>query len=88
MGPKCYAVAVKEEDGTLYLVLRIRRSRKDEIFRMWPGRGKRDPHTSYHSNGQMHQKSYGHEHLVWKKQKPGDPSQRLRANAGHTTRAR
>lgn len=71
MGEKHYAVAVREGDGSLYLVCRIHRSRKDEIFRMWAGRGERDPHTSYHRNGRMHQKSYGHKHLVWKKQKPG-----------------
>ena len=67
-----YAVAVREDDGTLYLVHRIHRSQKGEIFRMWAGRGNRDPPTSYHSNGRMHQKSYDHKHLVWKKQKPGE----------------
>jgi hypothetical protein len=57
-GEHRYAVAVR--DGSLWLVLWVRRSKKGEFFVMIPRADQGwDPHTSYHLNGTLHSKSYG-----------------------------
>ena len=54
-----YGVAVREGAG-LWLTLWVRRSRKGEFFVMIPrGTERWDPHTSYHLDGTLHEKSYG-----------------------------
>jgi hypothetical protein len=60
-----YAVAVREGIN-LWLILWIRTSQKGEIFILIPqsylipqGNRKWDPHTSYHSDGTLHWKSFG-----------------------------
>ena len=55
-----YAVAVRE-GFDLWVTLWVKRSRKGEFFVMVP-RGDRawDPHTSYHLDGTLHGKSFGH----------------------------
>jgi hypothetical protein len=55
-----YAVAVRE-GSDLWVTLWVKRSRKGEFFVMVP-RGDRawDPHTSYHLDGTLHGKSFGH----------------------------
>jgi hypothetical protein len=67
-GEHRYAVAVQEDSG-LWLTLWVRRSWKGEFFVMLP-RGDRDwdPHTSYHLDGTLHIKSYGHKVLERKNQ--------------------
>src|SRR5437667_2736480 len=63
-----YAVAVRDGDD-LWLVLWVRRSPKGEFFLLRPipdglhmlsDHTKWDPHTSYHLDGTLHMKSYGH----------------------------
>jgi hypothetical protein len=58
-GEQKYAVAI-HKDSALWLTLWVRCSRKGEVFIMYP-RGDRDwdAHASYHSDGTLHQKSYG-----------------------------
>lgn len=69
-GEHLYAVAVRE-DGDLWLTLWIRRSRRGEFFVMVPrGDSGWDPHTSYHLDGSMHSKSYGHKFRSPQKQQP------------------
>src|SRR5262249_15966164 len=63
-----YAVAVR--DGSdLWLTLWVKRSKKGEFFIMVP---RQDPgwdvHTSYHLDGTMHIKSFGHKHVSKKLQ--------------------
>lgn len=68
-GEHRYAVAV--EDGSdLWLTLWVRRSPRGEFFVMLP-RGDRDwdVHTSYHLDGTLHMKSYGHR-TVGRKNQP------------------
>ena len=62
-GEHRYAVAVND-GGNLWLMLWVRRSKKGEFFVMVP-RGDKDwnPHTSYHLDGTLHMKSYGHKSL-------------------------
>src|SRR5438552_2310324 len=63
-----YAVAFRESSN-LWLTLWIRRSPKREFFIFIPrGDSKWDAHTSYHKNGRLHLKSYGHAVLVQKRQ--------------------
>jgi hypothetical protein len=80
-----YAVAVEDDDG-LWLALWVRCSPKQEFFVMVPrgefaslerkkANGKPelikwDPHTSLHSNGRLHTKSYGTPMLVTHLQPP------------------
>jgi hypothetical protein len=55
-----YAVAVRE-GSNLWLTLWVRRSRKGEFFVMVPRADRGwDPHTSYHLDGTVHNKSFGH----------------------------
>ena len=63
-----YAVAVRE-GSDLWLTLWVRRSPKPEFFVFMP-RGDRgwDPHASYHCNGTLHQKSFGHKFGSQKRQ--------------------
>jgi hypothetical protein len=70
---RLYAVAVC--DGELYLFLRVRRNLKGEVFVMIPmeseeGRKLWNPHASYHTSGQRHDKSYGRAFPVRQQQKP------------------
>jgi hypothetical protein len=60
LGEHRYAVAVPE-GSDLWLALWVKRSPKGEFFVMVP-RGDRewDVHTSYHLDGTLHIKSYGH----------------------------
>src|SRR5262249_25421835 len=63
-----YAVAVR--DGSdLWLTLWVKRSKKGEFFIMVP---RQDPgwdvHTSYHLDGTMHMKSFGHKRVSKKLQ--------------------
>jgi hypothetical protein len=60
VGEYRYAAAVR--DGShLWLTLWVRRSRKGDFFVMAPRRDSHwDVHTSYHQNGTLHKKSYGH----------------------------
>ena len=69
-GEHRYAMAVRE-GSDLWLVLWVRRSRKGEFFVMVP-RGDRDwdVHTSYHLDGTLHMKSYGHRVLPPRKCQP------------------
>src|ERR1700730_212761 len=69
-GEHRYAVAVRE-DSDLWLTLWVRRSPKGEFFVMVP-RGDRgwDPHMSYHLDGTMHSKSYGHKFGLPRKPQP------------------
>jgi hypothetical protein len=57
-------VAVRE-DSDLWLTLWVRRSPKGEFFVMVP-RGDRgwNPHTSYHLDGTLHMKSFGHKFVL------------------------
>jgi hypothetical protein len=67
-GQEQYAVAIR--DGSdLWLTLWVRCSRKGEIFILYP-RGDRsvDAHASYHEDGTLHQKSYGHKGLAQQRQ--------------------
>ncbi len=69
-----YAVAIRDTD--LFLWYRIRRSLKGEVFVMIAtGRsrgenGEWDPHSSWHVDGTVHEKSHNHKMIVRKKQKP------------------
>jgi hypothetical protein len=59
-GEHRYAVAVRE-GSDLWLTLWVRRSRKGEFFVMVPRADRGwDPHTSYHLDGTVHLKSFGH----------------------------
>ena len=70
-----YAVAARDGND-LFLVLRIRRSSKGEIFTLIPtGRSgdewkKWNPHASFHADGQYHHKSFDRKMLVKKAQRP------------------
>jgi hypothetical protein len=63
-----YAVAVREGPN-LWLTLWVRRSPRGEFFVFMP-RGDRgwDPHASYHRDGTLHQKSFGHKFGSQKRQ--------------------
>jgi hypothetical protein len=67
-GEHRYAVAVRE-GADLWLTLWVRRSKKGEFFVMVP---RNDPgwdvHTSYHLDGTMHMKSFGHKSISKKLQ--------------------
>jgi hypothetical protein len=69
-GEHRYAVAVRE-DSDLWLTLWVRRSPKGEFFVMVP-RGERgwNPHTSYHLDGTLHMKSFGHKLVLPQKRQP------------------
>jgi hypothetical protein len=64
-----YAVAVR--DDQLYLILRVRRSPKGEVFVMFPREDPDwDPHSSIHIDGTHHQKSFDHKFHVQVGDKP------------------
>jgi hypothetical protein len=68
---RMYAVAVR--DGGLWLVLRIHRNPKGEVFVMPP----RDdsgwnPHASYHRDGRHHQKSFDYSAVLRYRPKPDE----------------
>ena len=67
-GEQKYAVAIR--DGSeLWLTLWVRCSRKGEIFVMYPRPDRDwDAHASYHLDGTLHQKSYGHVGISVKRQ--------------------
>src|SRR5262249_35788791 len=67
-GEQKYAVAIRSDSG-LWLTMWVRCSRKGEIFIMYP-RGDRDwdAHASYHLDGTLHQKSFGHVTATVKRQ--------------------
>lgn len=60
-----YAVSVRDNEE-LFLILRIRRNRRGEIFCMFPRPGREgwDPHASYHLDGKYHHKSFDHKMIV------------------------
>lgn len=65
-----YGVAI-EEGGKLWLTLWVKRSPKGDIYVMLPRSDKTwDPHTSYHRDGRLHSKSFGHKFSVVQKQPP------------------
>ena len=67
-GEHRYAVAVRE-GSDLWLTLWVRRSKKGEFFVMVPRSDRGwDPHTSYHLDGTLHMKSFGHKSLSKKLQ--------------------
>jgi hypothetical protein len=85
-GEHRYAVAVRE-GSDLWLTLWVRRSRKGEFFVMVP---RKDPgwdvHTSYHLNGTLHLKSFGHKTMSKKLQPLTGTfrgTEHLGGNAGH-----
>jgi hypothetical protein len=85
-GEHRYAVAGREDSG-LWLTLWVRRSKKGEFFVMVPrGDPGWDVHTSYHLDGTLHMKSFGHK-SVTKKLQPLTGTFRgtehLGANLGH-----
>jgi len=63
--PGDYRYAVAIHDGSaLWLTLWVRRSPKGEFFVLYPRADRRwNPHTSYHLDGRLHQKSYNHKAL-------------------------
>jgi len=65
-------LAIAVRDDGLSLFLRVRRSANGDVYILFPrsNRPDWDPHTSYHASGQLHQKSYGHEHLVRQRPAP------------------
>jgi hypothetical protein len=67
-----YAIAVR--DKKLYLVLRLTRNTKGEIFVMFPREDKDwDPHTSAHRDGTVHHKYFDHKSVVRKPREAGGP---------------
>jgi hypothetical protein len=85
-GEHRYAVACRE-GSDLWLTLWVRRSKKGEFFVMVP---RKDPgwdvHTSYHLDGTLHMKSFGHKAISKKLQPLTDTFRRtehLGAHAGH-----
>jgi hypothetical protein len=67
-GEHRYAVAVRE-GSDLWLTLWVRRSKKGEFFVLVPRSDQSwDPHTSYHLDGTLHMKSFGHKGLSKKLQ--------------------
>ena len=63
-----YAVVVRE-GSDLWLTLWVRRSPKPEFFVFMPRSDRGwDPHASYHRNGTLHQKSFGHKFGSQKRQ--------------------
>ena len=67
-GGHLYAVAIRE-GSNLWLTLWVRRHRKGDIYVMIP-RGDRawEPHLSYHRDGRVHSKSFGHKFFPGKRQ--------------------
>jgi len=67
-GEQKYAVAIQDKTD-LWLTLWVRCSKKGEVFIMYP-RGDRDwdAHASYHLDGKLHQKSFGHKTLPMQRQ--------------------
>jgi hypothetical protein len=69
-GEHRYAVAI-ENGGELWLTLWVKRSRKGEFFVMIPRRDRGwDVHTSYHLDGTLHMKSFGHKVLAPRRLQP------------------
>ena len=68
--PGEYRYAVAARDGSdLWLTLWVKCSKKGEFFIMVPRQGPGwDVHTSYHLDGTMHMKSFGHKHVSKKLQ--------------------
>jgi hypothetical protein len=63
-----YTVAVREGPDLLMTLL-IRRDPKGDVYVMVPrGRGKWNPHASYHRDGTFHHKSHDHKMLADKRQ--------------------
>jgi hypothetical protein len=86
-GEHRYAVAVRAS-SELWLTLWVRRSKKGEFFVMVPRKDRGwDVHTSYHLDGTLHMKSFGHIGLS-KKLRPLTGTFRgtehLGASAGHS----
>jgi len=65
---KKYAVAIRK-GSDLWLTLWVRRAPNREIFVMVPrGKGRWNPHASYHLDGRFHHKSYDRKMLVKEEQ--------------------
>lgn len=83
-----YAVAIRKAER-LWLTLWVRRSPKGEYFVMAPRPDREwDPHTSYHLDGRLHAKSYGHKLITQKRQPLTSAfkgSEHLGEHAGHGT---
>jgi hypothetical protein len=63
-----YAVAILE-GSDLWLTLWVKRSPKGEFFIFYPSADRsRNVHTSYHLDGTLHMKSYGHKTITYKRQ--------------------
>ena len=79
-----YAMAVRD-GGDLYPVLHIPRKWKGEIVLMWRGRERpsdkplSDPHATFHQDGELHHKSFGHEYGEHRLQKPDTVSKQASA---------
>jgi hypothetical protein len=85
-GEHRYAVAVRE-GSDLWLTLWIKRSKKPEFFVMVPRKDAGwDIHTSYHLDGTLHMKSFGHKTPLKKLQPLTGPfrgTEHLAAHKGH-----
>lgn len=69
-GEDRYAIAVKE-DSDLWLALWMKRSPKGEFFVMIPVADRRwDPHTSYHLDGTIHNKSFRQKSVFQRQEQP------------------
>lgn len=57
---------------TSYLVLRIVRNKRGEVFRVVPHHDREgwDPHVSHHASGSEHYKSFGRPLMIRRRQKP------------------
>src|SRR5262245_4763111 len=86
-GEHRYAVVIRE-DAALRLTLWIRHSERNEFFVMWPrGKGRWNPHASYHRHGRVHMKSRDRKVLPVQMRQPLTPgfrgSEHLGSYAGH-----
>jgi len=68
---RIYAVAVRD-NKQLFLFLSICRTPQGDVYVNFPRNHKPNfnPHSSYHTSGQHHQKSFGHKAMVRYRQKP------------------
>src|ERR1700730_8297981 len=64
--------SARDVRGDLFQVFDLRRSRQGQIYFEWPGREPEewDPHTSYLSSGELHQKSFGSTYGIIQRQRP------------------
>jgi len=87
-GEHRYAVAVRDAEG-LWLAAWVKRNPKGESFVLIPRAGNWDVHSSYHSDGTIHIKSFGHKSVASKRQRPAGAfagAEHLGKHAGHFPR--